>query len=102
MIKLAKSQPRGRPKKQRPVRYDPITSGMSDRDIGIALGVSRRKVALFRDVAEIGPEEFETLIESENFEFAQVRKLARTRAGKSTQYERACWNCGELQKVEAM
>ena len=93
---------RGRPKKERPQRGDPVTPGMSARDIAVALGMSRRFIATCLDFAAIPPEEFEATVEGDDFSFTELRKLARSRANKSLWYERTCPHCGGLVRIEAV
>jgi hypothetical protein len=92
----------GRPKKKRPALGSPISSKMSDRDICIALGISRRQIALYRNSAFISDREFSEMIESEGFEYAQFTKLARVRANKLVAYKRRCPHCGGVLKTEAI
>jgi hypothetical protein len=91
---------RGRPRKQRPRRGDPITPGMSYRDIALALGTTRREIALWIDYAAIPDEEFNQFLASPDFSFSELKKLARLRANKSITYERKCPHCGALLRIE--
>jgi hypothetical protein len=96
---------RGRPKKQRPNLGDPVRAGMSNRDIAAALGVSRKQLAFWCDLATIPDEEFEEALRIAHRNYremmAELRRLARARAGKSIWYERHCPHCGGLLKIEA-
>jgi hypothetical protein len=94
---------RGRPKKQRPNLGDPVRAGMSIRDMSAAFGFSRKQVAFMLDVAAIPDEEFEEVLQAAtNYREmkAELRRLARARAGKSIWYERHCPHCGALLKIE--
>ena len=92
---------RGRPKKQRPRRGDSLTPGMSHRDIAAVLGVTRRQVTLWLDVASIPQDEFERLIEADEPSTPnELGLLARSRARKSVEYERKCPHCGGLLRIE--
>jgi len=96
-------KPRSRPKKERPRLGDPITPGMSLRDIAAAWGWSRKQVALALDYATIPEEEFEEVLQTARNSremMANLKRLARTRAGKSVWYERRCPHCGGLVKME--
>lgn len=86
-------------KKTRPQPGDPLTDGMSERDIA-ALGIlSRRQIQSYKAVASIPENIFEQLIESgkppsmtELVAIGRGRNPARRRA-------RCCPNCGfQLQK----
>ena len=91
---------RGRPPKQRPHLGDPVTAGMSNRDIALALGTTRREIALWLDYAKIPEREFNQLLASPDFSVSELKKLARLRANKSLTYERKCPHCGALLRIE--
>src|SRR5580704_6725968 len=81
---------RGRPLEQRPRRGDMIQASMRGQDIAVPLGMSRRKLALILDMAAVPEDEFEQLVEKPGFEMAELKKVARLRAGKSLTFERVC------------
>jgi hypothetical protein len=94
---------RGRPKKQHPQRGDAVTAGMSYRDIAIATGLSRRKIATALEIASIPKDEFDRLMEAdEPASVSTLRKLARSRTGKSPTYERKCPHCGGIIRLEGV
>lgn len=92
---------RGRPKKQRPQLGDPINPEMSIRDLAAATGFTRKQVALLLDLRHVTEDEWEQVIEPAKNPLAEMRKLARARAGKSIWYERRCPHCGGLLEIEA-
>jgi hypothetical protein len=91
---------RGRPKKERPKLGETVRPGMSQRDIALALGVSRQELASWLDLAAIPEDEFDRLVKSDDFNFTKVKYLARLRANKATSYERKCPHCGGLLRIE--
>jgi hypothetical protein len=94
---------RGRPRKQRPKRGDPLTAGMSHRDIAAALGISRRHIATALELATIPKAEFDRLVDAAKpASLSQLRKLARIRTGKSAVYERKCPHCGGIIRLEGV
>ena len=96
---------RGRPPKIRPVRGScEIQAGMSQRDMAIAVGISRAELSKWIAMAEIPEERFEAALESDEpkAELRHELLLVRHRAGKATEYERCCPHCGGLLRVEGL
>lgn len=92
---------RGRPKKVRPAPGAPVQTGMSQRDIALALGLSRKQVAQALAIASLPRDEFEAAVEAEKpASVKRLELLARKRAGKVTSYERRCPGCGLVWRIE--
>jgi hypothetical protein len=83
---------------------DPITPGVSRRDIAAATGVRRSFIALGLALASIPEKQFEALIEADPpATVRQLELLARRQAGKSVKpREHRCPHCGGLIRVEKL
>jgi len=89
-------------KKTRPQPGDPVTAGMSERDIAATGIMSRRQIQTCKAIANIPEDEFERLIESDKpptttalLAISRGRKPARRQA-------KCCPHCGaQLRKTMA-
>jgi len=94
---MAKSK-RGRPPKARPASLSECTSL---RQISMVTGVDRKFLGRAKLIADMIPhDEFDQIVESENFAIRDLDLLARRRANKKTDYERRCPHCGYLLRLE--
>src|SRR5262245_42517651 len=93
---------RGRPRKIRPTSLEELRPGASILDIAAATGTRRRFIEQWLAIGSIPDEEFERLIESVDPPTVhELELLARSRAGKKTEYERRCPHCGGLLRIES-
>jgi hypothetical protein len=102
----ARRQP-GRPRKARPKLGDPITPEMSQRDVAIALGVSRQELARWLWMAKLPEKEveayFAALPKDKIPSSRELELLARRHAGNAAlERERRCPHCGALLWFEGM
>ena len=85
----------GRKKKVRPNVGDPITKGMSERDIAATGTLTRRQIQDFKKLAEIPEEEFEAMINVPDSVPSTHRILVETGQRKVAQRRTSyCPHCG--------
>ena len=81
-------------RKMHPKPGDAVRPGMSERDISVAIGMSRRKIWEAKQIASIPQEEFERLVESDNPPLpSDLVNVAQKRAG-SVRRVKCCPHCG--------
>lgn len=80
-------------KKIRPQPGDPLTDGMSERDIAATGILTRRQIQTFKKLAGIPEDEFEQMLESEKI--PSTNAILRTFLGNPVQRRaRYCPHCG--------
>jgi transposase len=99
---------RGRPRKARVKRGDPITPGMSRREVETALGLTRGTASRWITMSELPRGDFEAYMarcDAENRipRSREVELLARRQAGKSVKpREHRYPHCGGLIRTEKL